>query len=333
MKITQRHLVRPVAALAVIAVIAGILYFWLIPGNTEDRSPCHPFRSPEAKERFLKLYDDRAAQWPVASETVTLNTSYGKTFIRIGGPAGAPPMVLLHGIGGNSLQWIPNVKDLSADYRTFAVDNVYDYGKSVYTRAVTGPRDYVRWLNEVLDGLGLRGEAVFMGLSYGGWIAARYAVQHPERARAVVLLAPGATVLPVRLEWLVRAGVCAIPREGITMNFMKWLYLDLYTRDRAGKLFVEEWAHRSYTAVRSYRPKNIVKPDVFSDRELRKLAMPVLFLVGENEKLYDPLKAVERLTRVNPEIETRLIKGAGHDLSMVKSGEVNMLVLEFLEGI
>jgi pimeloyl-ACP methyl ester carboxylesterase len=36
----------------------------------------HPFRSEKAKERYLKLYDMRAKEWPVASETRMAPTLY-----------------------------------------------------------------------------------------------------------------------------------------------------------------------------------------------------------------------------------------------------------------
>jgi pimeloyl-ACP methyl ester carboxylesterase len=32
------------------------------------------------------------------------------------GPVGAPPLVLLHGAGGNSLQWMPNIEALSKSF-------------------------------------------------------------------------------------------------------------------------------------------------------------------------------------------------------------------------
>jgi len=69
-----------------------------------------------AKEKYLKSYDAWAKKWPVPSETRMVNTSFGSTFVRISGPAGAPAMVLLHGVAGNGLQWMPNAKGLSAKF-------------------------------------------------------------------------------------------------------------------------------------------------------------------------------------------------------------------------
>ena len=55
-----------------------------------------------------------------------------------------------------------------------------------------------------------------------------------------------------------------------------------------------------------------------------------IVLVGENEKLYPAKNAVERLNIVAPQIQTEIIPGAGHDLTIVQAGLVNSRVLDFL---
>ena len=58
------------------------------------------------------------------------------------------------------------------------------------------------------------GERVSLaGLSYGGALAAQYALHHPERLLPVVLLAPGATVLRPPAEFWMRLMVVAITRK------------------------------------------------------------------------------------------------------------------------
>ncbi len=64
-----------------------------------SRPEYHPFRSAEARDRYLAAYDKRAASWPVASETVMVDTEQGRTFVRISGLADAPPLVMLPGYG------------------------------------------------------------------------------------------------------------------------------------------------------------------------------------------------------------------------------------------
>ena len=56
-------------------------------------SAYHPFRSVQAKEEYLAIYDRQAKQWPLESESRMVETSYGKTFVRISGPENAPPQI------------------------------------------------------------------------------------------------------------------------------------------------------------------------------------------------------------------------------------------------
>jgi pimeloyl-ACP methyl ester carboxylesterase len=56
-----------------------------------------------------------------------------------------------------------------------------------------------------------------------------------------------------------------------------------------------------------------------------------LFLFGENEKIYSAEEAVARLENVAPHVHTKIIPGAGHDLTVVQAEMVNRIILDFLE--
>ena len=296
-----------------------------------ETSPYHPFRSAKSKDKYLRLYDMRAKRWPVPSETRMVDTSYGRTFIRISGPADVPPLVLLHGGSGNSLQWIPNIKALSEFFRTYAVDNIYDYGRSIYARPIKNPDDFIYWLDELFSALELGDHINFMGLSYGGWLASLYALHFPARLNKIVLLAPAFTVLPVRLEWIIRAIAGSLPHRSFARRFMVWLADDLVHKDEAGRITAQEMADDAYMAMRCFKPKRMVYPTVLTDNELQNIKVPTLYIVGENEKLYSARKAIQRLNKVAPHIKAEIIPNAGHDLTIVQAEMVNKKILEFLK--
>ncbi|HSW09249.1 alpha/beta fold hydrolase [Aquabacterium sp.] len=291
---------------------------------------CHPFRSDEAKARYLALYDTRARGWPVPSETIRVHGAYGETFVRISGPADAPPLVLLHGISSNSLAWMPNVAALARHHRVYAVDHIQDGGRSIATRPLASLGDHLAWLDGLFDGLGLAQGVNLLGLSYGGWLAAQYALAHPQRLRKLVLVAPAGTVLPLAFEWMARAVACAIPLRYVTRSFLRWLLHDLAQRPATERPNFDDIVTEAWTTLRCVTPPAMLPPTVLSDEELKRLAVPALYLVGENEKICPPLQAIERLKTVAPRITTRLIAGAGHDLTLVKAAEVNRAVLGFL---
>ena len=290
----------------------------------------HPFRSAKAKEEHLALYDLRAQKWPVASEARMVETSLGQTFVRISGATNDQVLVLLHGASANSLMWMQNIEALSACYKTYAVDNIYDYGRSVYTRLIKEPDDYVNWLDELFTTLALGNRIHLMGMSYGGWLTSLYALRFPNRLAKIVIIAPAATVLPMRFVFWMRAILSGLhPR--FLKSFMVWILGDGASKDSIAQKLVEEGIGDVLVASRCFKPKATLFPTTLSDRELQSLQVPLLYMVGEHEKIYSAKKAVHRLKTIAPQVKTEIIPGAGHNLILAQAEMVNRKVLEFLK--
>ena len=170
-----------------------------------------------------------------------------------------------------------------------------------------------------------------MGLSYGGWIAAQYALSFPARIDKIVLLAPAATIQPISLEWIGRAVLCAVPHRYFIRSFMYWLLDDLAQTGDAGQAIIEEHIDEACLTLRSFKIRRMVKPTVLTDDQLHSIKIPVLYLVGENEKIYSPIKAIGRIKKVAPHIKAEMLPDAGHDLTVVQAEVVNKKILDFLK--
>ena len=290
----------------------------------------HPFRSAKAKAEYQALYTERARTWPVAAETRLLETPSGQTFVRISGQRSNPPLVLLPGSRGTSLTWIPNIAALSAQYRTYALDSIYDFGLSVRSGKLKTRDDLITWLDEVLTELVPEGKVDLMGLSYGGWLVSQYALRFPNRIRKLVLLAPAVTVLPVSLALISRALLTLIPLPVFRRNFYYWLLHDAVQSGDAGRALVDDAVADWAVAERCFAPLPLIPATVIDDQALQEFAVPGLFLIGENEKMYSAQKATERLNRIAPQIRTVIIRNAGHDLSFSQADIVTKTILSFL---
>ncbi len=293
-------------------------------------SSYYPFRSEQAKAEYLAIYREREREWPVASETRLVETPSGQTYVRMSGRDTNPPMVLLPGSRGNSLMWIPNITALSAHYRTYALDSIYDIGLSVNRRNLIKPDDLVNWLNEVLVVLAQKESVSLVGMSYGGWLACQYALRFPERLHKVVLLAPAATVLPVSIALIIRALLTVIPHTNFRKKFYYWLLHDMVQSGEAGRAKVDQAIADWEVAERCFRPLPMIVANVLTDEALQGLRVPLFILVGEHEKVYSARKAVGRLNRVAPQIKTEIILQAGHDLWIVQADIVTRKILGFL---
>ncbi len=316
-----------------ITVLVAAIVIWVgvqilsKPGDLE-LTPHHPFRSAQAKEQYLQLYDAMEKNWPIPSESRMVDTSDGQTFVRISGPADAPPLVLLPGANATSLLWSPNIAALSEHYRTFAVDNIYDFGRSIYRRRLETPDDLVNWLDELLRELEVEDKIHLIGLSYGGWITSQYALRRPEQLDKVVLLAPAATVLPFEPAFLMRAVLCLLPHRYFARNMMNWVLEDAAKQNER---YVEEATENFFVGQRSFKPIRLVNPTVLTNEEWQSIQVPTLFMVGENEKIYSANQAVDRLRTVASNIHIEVIPNAGHDMTLIQAEMVNRKILEFLK--
>jgi 2-hydroxy-6-oxonona-2,4-dienedioate hydrolase len=149
------------------------------------------YTSPEAAERLRAWPPRFRARIAAPLEERSVATSLGETHVLVGGPADAPPLVVLHGVMASSAHVMAEVAPLLDRFRVYAPDVL---GHSPLSDDTRPPLDqYGRWATEVLDGLGL-GEVALCGVSYGGFVAIRAVMAAPERYCRLTLVVPGGLV-------------------------------------------------------------------------------------------------------------------------------------------
>ena len=101
------------------------------------------------------------------------------------GEGGAPPIVLLHGLGSMCRIWDPLARALQDRYRLIALDQ-RGHGDTTWpAEPAYSTEDYVGDLEALIEAWGLE-RFVIVGLSMGGMNAIAYAARHPERVTHLV---------------------------------------------------------------------------------------------------------------------------------------------------
>jgi len=123
------------------------------------------------------------------------------------------------------------------------------------------------------------------------------------------------------------------PREALLRlrRILRWIFEDAFRSAGPNRETVEQDIFEMVMSGRFFAKPRMMWPTVFSDDEWRAFAVPALFLVGENEKIYSPRKVIRRLQRVALLVRTEIIPGAGHDLTLVKADLVAERILAFLD--
>lgn len=243
------------------------------------------------------------------------------------------PVVLLGGIMMSTASWVQHAPILAEHVRLILLD-LRDQGRS--DRASS---EY-RLDAHVLDVLGLLDEleldsAHLVGLSYGGQVAQRFALEHPDRLDTMVL----ANVNHYITNHLAEIGRAW--EEAAALNdgekffqlAVPFIYsMDFYERylavlkDRQAmfkSMLTREWFEGFARLCRSTEGFRL------SEEELRRLEMPIL-LIGADEDVITPVRVMETMYRTIPDCEFVTIPHAGHGAFLERAGEFLSIVIGFL---
>jgi pimeloyl-ACP methyl ester carboxylesterase len=175
---------------------------------------------------------------------------------------------------------------------------------------------------------GLKLDRVFLaGMSYGGWLALNFTLAAPERVQKVVLLSPAASFLPLVGQFFLSGmPMMTFTTRHSVNSFMRWLGF----RQRAGDGDTKGALELMYLGMKHFRVARPVAPTVFSDDQLVAMRVPTLLLMGEQEVIYDPAKALARARRLLPRSEGALLPGCSHDMCVSQHHIVDARMLEFM---
>lgn len=275
------------------------------------------YKSPAGEKAVMALYDAVLAKWPVPFETLDISTQYGNTFVITCGNGTGPPLVLLHGAGTNSAIWAGDVVEYGRHYHVYAVDLLGEPGKSAPSRPSWEGPAYAEWLEEVLDALKIE-KATFIGISQGAWTALKFAVSHPARVNALVLLTPGG-IVPDQISFAIRALFFTLLGRWGARRLAQLIY---------GDQPIPEGVEEITLLIMSHFKARVGILPLFSDEELQHLTMPTFLLGGGKDALRDLEKIAARLRLFVPHLAVTIVPGAGHALLNTTSQVMSFLAAE-----
>ncbi|WP_278009053.1 alpha/beta fold hydrolase [Flavobacterium gyeonganense] len=277
------------------------------------------------KQSYLNSYDKALKLWNIPYTEENIKTRFGNAHVIIAGPKNGKDLVLLHGMDASSTMWYPNIKALAKNHRIYAIDFLMEPGKSNLTANPLSKEEIVVWYNEIFAHYKLK-KFDIVGASRGGWIATLLAVQKENAIDKIVLLSPAQTFK-------------FIDKMGKTSSA---LMLKLFPSEKKfGKTLETFSTHpekigpaykRQFYLANKYAKSNssMLKMTPFSNDELKSIKNPVLVLIGDKDVI-NSAESLEKAKDFLPNGKTKIIKDAGHFLSIDQTKIVNDAMIEFLE--
>ncbi len=246
-----------------------------------------------------------------------------------------PPMVLIHGGMLDLHMWDPQMEAFTARHR------VVRYDASSHGRSITPPDAYFDHedLDRLLTHLGID-RAVLVGLSMGGRIAIDFALEHPGRVEALVLVGPGLG----GYRFASPEAQAARPELIEAWGAGDW--------DRVTEIFQRQWTDGPHRPPEEVDPevRETVRAMIRSTLEraaegqvtegrtmdppaidrLAELDVPTLVIVGELD-MPDIHEIADLIVAANPNAERIDIDEVAHMVNLEKPEEFNRVVLGFLD--
>jgi pimeloyl-ACP methyl ester carboxylesterase len=243
-------------------------------------------------------------------------------FLHEGGGQKKPPLVLIHGAGGDHLSWPPEIRRL-AGARVFTLD-LPGHGKSKGPgRQSVG--DYAESVIGFMNAADLS-RAVFIGHALGGAIALTLAIDHSQRVAGLGLIATGAR-LPIASAVLENAANPA------TFILAIQLLQELMNTPLTAKL-VKDQVYKQFCSIRpTLFHGDLLASDQFDVTTcLHVIRSPVLVVCGTGDQL-TPRRFSENLAEQIPGAALQTIDGAGHLVMLEQPQRVAGLLSVFLKVI
>src|SRR6202012_5542909 len=169
-------------------------------------------------------------------------------WVDFGGPAGVPPIVMVHGLGGSHLNWVRIARPLAERNRVIAIDLPgFGFSPAAGRRTTIEANTKIldRFINETLGG-----PVILMGNSMGGAITILESAPRPQAVAAVVLVDPA---LPRPAE---------VPDPQVAAQFLMYAlpgvgeaFMDISRRSRTDRELVERVINLCFADPRRSSPE------------------------------------------------------------------------------
>ncbi len=224
--------------------------------------------------------------------------------IEVGPPDAGETLVFVHGFGGQALQWANQLRYFASDHRCIAFD-LRGHGLSDAPPTGYGLDRLLGDLESTLHLLRVPQPITLVAHSFGGAIAASYAVAHPEAVRKLVLTCAPADY---RLPWAIRQ-VFQAPDAALNAVRRR---LRFYAPAHVLKRLYAETLHTW--------PGAALLPNIQA---------PTLVIIGQRDLAYPPTR-YRATARLIPHAQTVTIPTSAHLVQLERPDAVNRALQRFL---
>lgn len=237
------------------------------------------------------------------------------------GPEDGEPWILLHGLGATAGGLAPVARALADECR-MVLPELSSFGGSRIPGKILAVEDGLPVVAALIE-REFPGRAInVLGMSLGGWMALRLALDRPELVSRLALIAPGGYRDQdwERIERCIRVNDSAGARRLVEAMYMR--------PPLPGPLLRLGYrlAFTSDTVIGCL--DRLSEDDVLDDADLARIPVPTALIWGERDGIFD-VEVGEKMVRVLPDARLYVVPKAAHVVHWERPRDVARAVLDF----
>ena len=248
-------------------------------------------------------------------------------YLKLGEGEG-PPVLLLHGFGGDINIWVFNQEALAEAGRTVYALDLPGHGQSSKDVGEGNLGSFVDVVAGFMDGMDIE-KAHFVGHSMGGAIAGSFALTHPTRVASMTLIDSAGLGEEINADYI--EGFIAANRRREMKTTLSLLFAnpDLVRRNLVNDELRFKRMDGVDEALRATADKVFPEGKQADLPDLSGLDTPILAIWGQ----VDQICPVSHSENLPDGARVEILEDTGHLPQMEAAGQVNRLIGEFLDGL
>jgi len=261
-----------------------------------------------------------------------VDTNGIKIEYRFDGKEGAPYITFVTGIANDLTMWDAQVEVLGKEYRTLRYD-LRGHGDSLATEGDYSMGLLVRGLAGLLSELSIE-KTHLVGLGLGGAIVQAFAIEHPQRVRALLPCCCRAKMVPEFAEMWQKLRE-AVANEGVEVivepTVQRW-FSDEFKAANPKVLQDVRNMIRATTTL-GYLGVTAAFLGLNLEDKLAQIKAPTLYLSGAEDKMGGPPALMAELAKKVPRAQHHSVPKAAHIANIQNPAGFNKEVGDFLKRL
>jgi pimeloyl-ACP methyl ester carboxylesterase len=232
-------------------------------------------------------------------------------------------VLILHGWGGSSDSWTEIIKSLAEQgYKVVAID-FPGFGKSLTPPKPWTINDYTNLVFDFTEKLEIK-DFTILGHSFGGRVAVRFIVRHPEKVKNLILV--DAAGIKAKLDFKTTL-IFLASKTGNALFSSK--YTERF-KDSAKSFFYKFLRHKDYVkadGTMKETMKLVLREDMLPD--LSKINTKTFIIWGKEDKLV-PVKFAYIFKKNITDSEVKVLPEVGHSPHLEAPEKLSEIILNFL---